>query len=353
LAPEFQPSKPLSFRVDLSGTNSLIRYTGNPLARISEAAGETPPLFVFDSNTRNLIASPDEDSCVIPPGEGEKRWEHVAEIEELLLERKAARDSLLVAVGGGVVCDLGAFAASIYMRGMRLILVPTTLLSMVDASLGGKTGVDFLGYKNILGSFYPAEEVIISPPLLETLPQREYRNGLAEVIKHAILADDELYVLLRDRREEVLAREPGILREIIYRSQRVKARYVQQDPKEKGIRGHLNLGHTFGHALESLGNLSAVSHGEAVAWGIVKALDAGVEMGITDSAYAEELRELFISYGYTTEGLADDPEALVDASMRDKKKRGGELRFILQRKRGDTLFSPVERDILLRVLQRG
>jgi 3-dehydroquinate synthase len=239
------------------------------------------------------------------------------------------------------------------MRGMGLILVPTTLLAMVDAALGGKTGVDFEGYKNLLGSFYPAEEVTVSVGLLESLPEREYRNGLAEVIKHALLADDELFGLVKKRREEILRGEGELLEELIYRSQRVKAFHVEQDPKERGIRGHLNLGHTFAHALESESGFREVSHGEAVAWGMGKALDAGVEMGLTDPEYRNEVKELLSAYGYRTSGMCRNPEAIAEATLHDKKKRGGEVRFILQRRRKETFFSPVPRELLLRVLENG
>jgi 3-dehydroquinate synthase len=342
---------------DVSGVKTLISCTDNPLARVREAAAERDTLFVFDSHTRRhsteLFPVSDEESLVLPPGEMYKNWDTVSGIARRLTEMGVARDSLIVAVGGGVVCDIAAFAASIYMRGMGLMLVPTTLLAMVDAALGGKTGVDFEGYKNLLGSFYPAEEVIVSVRLLESLPEREYRNGLAEVIKHALLADDELFGLVKKRREEILAGDGELLEELIYRSQRVKAFHVEQDPKERGIRGHLNLGHTFAHALESESGFREVSHGEAVAWGMGKALDAGVEMGLTDPEYRNEVKELLSAYGYRTSGMCRSSEAIAEATLHDKKKRGGEVRFILQRRRKETFFSPVPRNLLLRVLEDG
>ncbi len=346
-----------SFTLDLSGTATYISYTDDPLGRVRERAASHESLFVFDSHTRRhgraLIPVPDEECVVLPPGEIHKNWQTLSDIAHRLIERGAARDSLIIAVGGGVVCDTVAFAASVYMRGMRLILIPTTLLAMVDAALGGKTGIDFKGCKNLLGSFYPAEEVIVSVEFLESLPEREYKNGLAEVIKHALLADDELFRLIRDHREKVLGRDGELLEELISRSQKVKALYVEQDPKERGIRGHLNFGHTFGHALESEHGFHEVSHGEAVAWGMVKALDLGVEMGVTDSDYRDEVSELISSYGYAISGMTQHPEKIAEATLHDKKKKGGEVRFVLQKRRKESFFSPVPRGLLLKVLEGG
>jgi 3-dehydroquinate synthase len=339
--------------VTLSGVHTGITYTKSPLARVREIAAEASPFFVFDTNTRPLLPAADEESFTVPAGEKFKNWDTAAEIARELLERGTARDGLIVAAGGGVVCDLAAFLASIYMRGMRLVLVPTSLLAMVDASIGGKTGIDFGGYKNILGSFYPAEEVVVSSGFLETLPEREYLNGMAEVIKHALLADGELYRLLREERQRVLDRDTAVLDEILHRSLEVKARYVEEDPKERGIRGHLNLGHTFGHALESVSGLSGRSHGEAVAWGIAKAMAAGAEMGITDPDYAREVTELLDDYGYQISGTGVDPDEIIAATAYDKKKQCGTVRFILQEGRERTLFSPVPREVLKKVLRDG
>ncbi|MFO7850453.1 MAG: 3-dehydroquinate synthase [Spirochaetia bacterium] len=354
-----------AFNIEFPHASTEVYPSNQPLDRVRGLAGEQPCLCIFDENTEKTCPVSGEvnaetagetireERLVFPPGEKYKTWSSVSSAAEKLLDMGAGRDTVLAAVGGGVVCDLAAFAASVYMRGMRLVLVPTTLLAMVDASIGGKTGIDFGGSKNILGTFYPAEEVIISTEFLSTLPEKEYMNGLAELIKHALLADSELYRLLREKQREVLERDPEVLRELIFRSLRIKAAYVEQDPTEKGIRGHLNLGHTFAHALESAGGFSGYTHGEAVAWGLAKAAAAGVEMGITEPAYAEEVTALLSSYGYVLEGVSDDPRSLIDGMKNDKKKRGGKVRFILQKRREETLYSQVPEDILLKVLRRG
>lgn len=255
-----------------------------------------------------------------------------------------------IAIGGGVVCDVTAFTASIYMRGVDVILLPTTLLSMVDASVGGKTGIDFEGYKNILGTFYPAREVRIIPEMIQSLPEREYRSGLAEVIKHALLSDEDLFSLLLENADLIKKREPELLEEIIFRSLKIKSWFIQKDPLDKDIRGYLNLGHTFGHALESLGKLSQWTHGEAVAWGLNKAMEAGVLMGLTDSDYAKKVRRLLEQYDYTLALKSRDTEDLLQNMQRDKKKLSGKLRFILQERHGRTLYSEVPEEILRKVI---
>ncbi|RLD31875.1 MAG: hypothetical protein DRI73_07985 [Bacteroidetes bacterium] len=212
-------------------------------------------LVSFDTNTRKLF--PDNipvDEIVLEPGEVTKKWESIGDIISQAVEIGAARDSLFVGVGGGVICDMAAFAGSIYMRGAEVILIPTTLLAMADAALGGKTGIDFQGYKNMIGTFFPAMEVRICIDLLDTLPEREYLSGLAEIIKHGLLRDTKILDILNVKYKEVLARDKDILSEIVERSIKVKAWYVEQDAVESGIRAHLNFGHTFGHALESVSN---------------------------------------------------------------------------------------------------
>ncbi|MFP4178481.1 MAG: 3-dehydroquinate synthase [Spirochaetaceae bacterium] len=352
MADRFNSDFAQPFTINYPASSTRVGPSDAPFDRVKETAGDLPCLYFFDENTEKTAPAL-EERFVLPSGEKYKTLESLTRAAERLLEMGAGRDTVLAAVGGGVVCDIAAFAASVYMRGMRLVLVPTTLLAMVDASIGGKTGIDFKGYKNILGTFYPAEEVIISTSFIETLPEKEYLNGLAEVIKHSLLADRELYRLLCEKKGEVLDRDPAVLRELIFRSLRIKAAYVEQDPREEGIRGHLNLGHTFAHALESAGRFSGYTHGEAVAWGMAKAAETGVEMGITDPQYAGEIKELLTSYGYTVHGLSEDPQPLIEKMAHDKKKRGGRVRFILQKRREETIYSTVPEDILQKVLRRG
>lgn len=310
-------------------------------------------LTTFDTNTRKLF--PDNisvDEFVLKPGELRKNWDSVEAIISKAVETGAARDSLFVGAGGGVICDMAAFAGSVYMRGVEVVLIPTTLLAMADAALGGKTGIDFLGFKNMIGTFFPAKEVRICIDLLDTLPDREYMSGLAEIIKHGLLRDKEILNILKDNYKDVLARDHGILNELVERSIKVKAWYVEQDAVESGIRAHLNLGHTFGHALESVSNFKGFSHGEAVMWGIIKALRTGVLMGVTDPDWLDEVLSLAQKYSYNLETPVDiDTGAIIDALKKDKKKKGSTVQFVLQKEQGITFLSPVEDNLLIEVLK--
>ncbi len=270
----------------------------------------------------------------------------------MLLEREASRDSALAAFGGGVVCDLTAFAASIYMRGMELILVPASLLAMVDASVGGKTGADYRGYKNLLGTFYPASRVLISTQLLSTLPDKEFSNGLAELIKHGLLAGGDLYKLICSRKKAVRQRDITLMEDLIASSLRVKIGIAEQDPCEQlGIRQQLNFGHTFAHALETSSGLK-LSHGEAVAWGIGKALQAGVSIGITDAEYCREVISLLEYFGYPMDLQVPDTRAYLNAFKHDKKRRGNVVPFILQKGLADTLLYPLEMSVVEELVEK-
>lgn len=338
----------LSFRFGRRETR--LRFDRRPDLRAS--AGKAVSL--FDANTRRLFGGGTEAEVTVAAGEGAKSWPNVETVLEAALEHGLGRDDTIIAVGGGVVCDLAAFAASVYMRGCRLVLVPTTLLSMVDASLGGKTGINFKGYKNMVGTFYPAEEIRICAAVLDSLPPREFSAGLAEVIKTAMLGESRLLDLLEDRRQDVTGRSPEILAEIVRRCLTVKGGIVATDPLEGGRRAILNLGHTFAHALETLGGLASWNHGEAVAWGLHQALGLGLELGVTRPEYARRVSRLLRDYGFEQSGLpvSGDLSAeelasrLVEAMRADKKKRGGSLRLVLQRDLGDTLIEAVDPETL-------
>lgn len=309
-------------------------------------------LYVFDSNTYEIFQSVKPSASVIlPPGERNKNWSGIDSIVKSALDSGCARDSYFMGVGGGVVCDLTGFAASLYMRGTGLILVPTTLLAMTDAALGGKTGFDYQGYKNMLGSFYPAEEVRICSEVLKSLSDKEFKSGMAEVIKHALLTDSGLLEFMIKKNKSILERDPQIMAELIERSLSIKGYYVEQDFMEHGIRAHLNFGHTFGHALESVTGFKNVTHGQAVIWGIYMALSAGVLIGETDPRWLKEVKTVIDMYGYKTDlhrGL--DTDSLIAAMLRDKKKKNGEVIFILQQSKGKTFASPLSKEILKKVL---
>ena len=307
-------------------------------------------LIVFDTHTDPLFPTKPYPYYTIPAGENHKSPKTLHALVSWALKQGAGRDVTFIGVGGGVVCDITAYLASIFMRGTELVLLPTTLLAMVDAAIGGKTAIDFEGYKNILGTFFPAREVRVVTELLGSLPDREYKSGLAEVIKHGLLSDQELLDILKGQREQVIARDPDISEELIYRSMQVKRFFIEKDPFERDIRGYLNLGHTFAHALESEGSFSRWTHGEAVAWGIDKAMKAGMLIGLTDPAYAGEVRELLKEYGFVLDLNIPDPDKLIDAMRQDKKKRSGKLRFILQQRQGETRYAELSPEIIRKAL---
>lgn len=289
-------------------------------------------------------------AAVFEPGEEQKTWDSVESILRLGVSEGMNRDGIIAGAGGGVVCDIAAFAASVFNRGCGLILVPTTLLAMVDASLGGKTGINFSGYKNLVGTFYPAREVRIYVRFLERLPGREYKSGMAEVIKTALLGEPELRNSLDQEKEGWMNRDSGVLADGIGYCLGLKGRIVEEDLREGGKRALLNFGHTFGHALESAAGLGNITHGEAVAWGMAKALEAGVETGITSRSYRNMCKKLIESYGFDTGIKVENFDTFKAALLRDKKNRKGEVRFILQRDFGDTVITPLDPDLVRRIV---
>jgi len=309
-------------------------------------------LVVLDENTAALFPADTSQRVVLPAGETSKSWQSVQTILTRCTEIGVGRDGTVAGVGGGVVCDVAAFAASIYMRGCSLVLTPTTLLAMVDASLGGKTGIDFLGYKNLVGTFYPAARIEIAVGVLGSLSEREYRSGLAEVIKTGIIGDPELFRLLETEAAAVMRREPALLQEMIRRCLAVKGAIVEEDLREDGRRALLNLGHTFAHALESASRFAGWTHGEAVAWGMARAVDAGERLRITPSDAGRRILRVLEAYGYRLRapvGLAD----LLPAFERDKKRRAGRHRLVLAKGLGHVMVQEVSSEDLAAALEAG
>lgn len=303
-------------------------------------------IIVTDENT--LPYSPSkEKTVVLESGEENKNWKGIEKILSFALSQSLARDGVFVAIGGGVVCDMTALASSLYMRGARLVLCPTTLLSMVDASVGGKAAIDFENTKNTVGSFYPAEDIIISLPTLSSLPQKEFMCGMGEVVKHAFLAEnDELYKFLFSNKDKILSRDVDILDKMVELSLLVKKSYIERDPMEKkGIRSALNFGHTFGHALESITNYS-ISHGEAVVWGMKKALTSGLWQGITPPDFYLWCIDLLSQFPFSDEYKVEkkDYEAFIEATNKDKKKSGGVTKFVFLKGLGEPVLSPLTHD---------
>ncbi|MDR2501148.1 MAG: 3-dehydroquinate synthase [Treponema sp.] len=317
-----------------------------------------PPLcFVCDAHTealaRRIRGNQASPCCVLPPGEEAKTWASVERILKTALDAGLGRDAFFVAVGGGVVSDLTAFAASVYMRGGRLCLIPTTLLGMADAALGGKTGIDLFGIKNLAGTFYPASLICLSLESLASLPKGEWKSGMAELIKAAILEEDGTLFARMRALKDGMARGSvfdggGGLLEALARAVEIKGRIVEADPRETGSqRALLNLGHTFGHALEASAGLGRVSHGEAVAWGMVRAGALGRALGITPADRERAVRELILAYGYETRSphpLMGDKKGFMRALGGDKKKKDGKAVFVVPAERGARLIALDLRD---------
>jgi 3-dehydroquinate synthase len=283
--------------------------------------------------------------------ESAKNLRSVEQITRSLCSAGADRQSLMVAVGGGVVGDVAGFAAAAFLRGVKLVHIPTTLVSQVDSSIGGKTGVNLPEGKNLVGSFYPPQLVLTDPELLRTLSDREFRGGLAEVIKHAIIADAEMFAILEKEMDKVLRRDRRTLSFLIPRNVEIKARVVSRDERESGLREILNFGHTFAHALESVTKYRRYQHGEAVAWGMMAASFLGHELGLTRAEDVSRIVALIRRLGPLPPWPRLPAAALLRAMRSDKKTRAGILRFVLSPRIGEARsYDTVPLHVVERVL---
>ncbi len=272
---------------------------------------------------------------LIPPGERHKRMATVEKITGQLAAQGAERSSVLLVFGGGVVGDMGGFAASVYLRGIDYVQIPTTLLAQVDSAIGGKTGVNLAIGKNLVGTFYQPRMVLSDPRVLSTLPERELRAGLFEAIKCAVIGDPALFEFLRTARADVLKGRPDALEQVIRASAALKARVVSADEKEGDLRRILNFGHTVGHALEAATNYRRFLHGEAVAWGMLAAVRLARDYGLASSE-ANRIDELIRSYGPVPPlGRTLDRESVCRHMAADKKVRDGKVHFVLPSRIGE------------------
>jgi 3-dehydroquinate synthase len=279
----------------------------------------------------------DASALVIEAGEDQKTPATVAQIHDAAFARKLERGSLIVALGGGVVGDMAGFAAATWLRGIAVVQVPTTLLAMVDAAIGGKTGVNHPGGKNLIGAFHQPRLVLIDPSVLVTLPEREFRAGMAEVIKYGVINDAPLFAEL----EAAAARDPGsglasieavgpaLLQQLLERSAGAKARVVAADEREGGLRAILNYGHTLGHVIEALCGYGTYLHGEAVGLGMLAAGQIACSMGLWSLAEQERQRALINAAGLPLVMPGLEPAAVLDCLQGDKKVRDGRVRFVL------------------------
>ncbi|MBI5118734.1 3-dehydroquinate synthase [Candidatus Poribacteria bacterium] len=267
---------------------------------------------------------------LLPEGESHKTFQTVKNLLDRMVEARMDRASLLVSLGGGVVGDIAGFAAAIYMRGIPYVQAPTTLLAQVDSSIGGKVGVDHPLAKNMIGAFYQPVLVCVDPAILATLPETQMRNGMAEVIKYGVVADENLFALLERHKGFLTSIESGPLEEIVRRCCQIKARIVQQDIRETtGLRSILNYGHTIGHAIESVTGYTRFLHGEAISIGMMAAAKIARLMKIASDEVEKRQEDLLSAVGLPTRLTDIDPRALIEATRFDKKTTGGKVRFVL------------------------
>lgn len=329
-----------------------VKYEGKPLYNIvieqsfDKLAEEFDKLgvtgrklcIVSDSNVAPLYAKHIEEQLlktgnkvftfVFEAGEANKNLDTVEDVYEFLIKNHFDRKDMLVALGGGVVGDLTGFTAATYLRGISFIQVPTSLLAQVDSSIGGKTGVDFRAYKNMVGAFYQPKLVYMNISVLKSLSDRLFNSGFGEIIKHGLIKDAAYYEWLRDNISNIKSRNSDALEQMIYVSCNIKREVVEKDPKEKGDRALLNYGHTLGHAIEKLMNFT-LYHGECVTLGMIAALRISVNRGYISQKEYEDVLDMFKLYEFpvTVSGInADD---VVKVSKSDKKMDAGKIKFIL------------------------
>ncbi len=299
---------------------------------------------------RGLAAS----MVLIPAGERYKNLAAVSRLYDAFLSARLDRRSVVVAVGGGVLGDVVGFASATYLRGIAYVQVPTTLLAQVDSSVGGKTGVDLARGKNLVGAFHQPRLVLADIATLRTLPRRELRAGLAEVVKYGIIHDESLFRRLRETMPQLLRRSSGALVDVVRRSCEIKAEVVSADETEAGLRAILNFGHTIGHALEAVTHYRRYRHGEAIAIGMVSACLIGEEVGVTPPKVTGAVEQTLSAAGLPTAFPADiDPHNVLAAAATDKKARAGKLHFVLAREIGSVFVTPdVSENAVLSALRR-
>ncbi len=317
---------PILLGEGILGTSGLLDpFVGSQALIVSNAA--VADLYV-DRLRAGLVADR-VDLALIGDGERFKTLATYASILDTLVAKRHNRTTTVVALGGGVVGDVAGFAAATYQRGVGLVQVPTTLLALVDSSVGGKTAVNHAAGKNLIGAFYQPRAVIADVALLASLPEREFLAGLAEVIKYGVIADAEFFAWLEAHLDDLLGRDPASLVRAVRRSCEIKADVVAGDEREQGNRAILNFGHTFGHAIEALTRYETYLHGEAVAVGMTIAATLSARLGRLPVRDAERIRRLIECAGLPTAAPGLDPAAMIEAMGMDKKAVDGRIRLVL------------------------
>jgi 3-dehydroquinate synthase len=309
------------------GTGDSFIHVGETLRNLGKYIPSKKVVLITDTHVKKYYEDrfPSHPLITLKTGEAIKTLDTIRHIYEKLIEFEADRSTFIVGVGGGIVCDITGFAASTYLRGMRFGFVSTTLLSQVDASVGGKNGVNFKGYKNLIGIFNQPEFVICDPELLNTLPNKEILNGMAEIVKHAAIEDASLFAYLEKHFQKALALDSNVIEKLVYDSIAIKSGIVNQDELEKGARRKLNFGHTFGHAFEKT---TGVPHGEAVSAGMVTAAALSVKRGRLSDADAGRIKTLLQRIGLPV-AIQAERKRVFDALKKDKKREGDHIYFVL------------------------
>ncbi len=318
--------------------NSRI-LVGEKLELLEEHLPAEEVYIITDPHVKQLYGDvfPDFPVYVTAPGEVAKTPETVARICRWLIDVGAGRDAFLLGIGGGVLCDVTGFAASVYMRGIEFGFVATTLLAQVDAALGGKNGVNLDGYKNIMGTFNQPRFVVCGTAMLHTLPEKELQNGLVEAVKHTLIADKKMFMEIRERVEDILALDEEMIKKLVSHSIKVKSAIVGRDEIEEGERRKLNLGHTWGHAVEKT---DGIPHGQAVSIGLVFAATLSEHKGLLKPEERQEVINLLHTLGLPLQSFTP-VERLFDALARDKKRKGTHVHYVLMNGIGDVVVEAI------------
>lgn len=309
---------------------------------------------LYGKNVTEALSRFNPEIILVPDGEEAKTWEQAGRLVGEFLNYGMDRKGVVVAFGGGSVGDVAGFAAAIYLRGVRVVQVPTTLLGQVDSSIGGKTAVNHVKGKNLIGAFYQPSLVVSDTKLLQSLPIRELRSGLGEVVKHGVIADSELFSFLEEKGSSILEGNLAALTYVVWRNAEIKTGFVERDEKESsGVRALLNYGHTAGHAIEKSSN-PMIRHGEAVAIGMMVAGKIAEELRIFDEKELKRQKNLLTSLGLENKVPNIDSSKLIEVMRRDKKARGGKIMFVLPTGIGSKpILNVIPESLIVKVLEES
>ena len=352
--PVATPSHPYEIKIATGLLQDPSAWSGLPTARQAVIVSNATVSALHAPALRKALAPHFRDisTVLLPEGEQHKNWQSLNLIFDHLLSHACDRKTVLVALGGGVVGDMTGFAAASYMRGVPFVQVPTTLLAQVDSSVGGKTAINHPLGKNMIGAFYQPHRVICDLATLDTLPQRELRAGLAEVIKYGPIADAVFWTWLETHIDALMAGDRVAMAHAVKRSCEIKAEVVGQDERESGVRAILNFGHTFGHAIETGQGYGQWLHGEAVACGMVLASDLSASLGLIPQSCADRLRRLIARAGLPVQAPSMPLDQWFELMGVDKKATDGDIRYVLLHGEGQAVMRQAPRTLVEQVIQR-